>query len=497
MSAYDVIIIGSGLGGLECAAILAREGMNVCLLEKNRVFGGCLQSFRRNGHLLDTGIHYVGSLGEGGLLRQYFKYFGILDRVRLHRLDEGAFDVICYGGREYNFAQGYERFADTLTGYFPSEADGIARYTREVKEINELIGVEHLRRGVINRNGRDYFCEPASGMIERTVADPVLQSVLAGTVTLYGGARGFSTLYHHAMINGSNIEGAYRFADGSQHVADALVDAIRACGGTVMRGCEATRICVEGNRVTGVEVNGGERLEARHYISNLHPARTFQLTDRTPAIRKAYISRIDSLRNTYGIFSVYLIMKPGSTPYINSNYYLHDDKDVWYASSNPGDSAVRVVLLSMQASEQGAGFADVVTLLCPMYFSEVARWADTTVGRRGEEYEEFKRAKAQEIIDFACRYKPELRGAIEHVHTATPLTYRDYTATPEGTAYGIMKDWENPLATLIPARTKLENLLLTGQNLNVHGMVGVTLTATLTCAELLGAEYIARKIGNV
>ncbi|MCD8072913.1 MAG: NAD(P)/FAD-dependent oxidoreductase, partial [Alistipes sp.] len=76
MNKYDVIIIGGGLGGLACGAILAREGLNVCVLEQNRVIGGCLQSFRRRGKLLDTGIHYIGSMDQGHVLNQYFKYFG-------------------------------------------------------------------------------------------------------------------------------------------------------------------------------------------------------------------------------------------------------------------------------------------------------------------------------------------------------------------------------------------------------------------------------------
>ena len=94
---FDIIVIGSGLGGLECGAMLAREGMGVCVTEQADVPGGCLQSFSRRGHAIDTGMHYIGSMQAGGIMRRYFEYFGILGSLRLRPLDE-AFDVVSLPG---------------------------------------------------------------------------------------------------------------------------------------------------------------------------------------------------------------------------------------------------------------------------------------------------------------------------------------------------------------------------------------------------------------
>ena len=82
MSKYDIIIIGSGLGGLECGAILSKEGFNVCVVEKNAQFGGCFQTYQRKGHLLDTGIHYVGSLEP---VFPLFRYHGQAENKTLGR----------------------------------------------------------------------------------------------------------------------------------------------------------------------------------------------------------------------------------------------------------------------------------------------------------------------------------------------------------------------------------------------------------------------------
>lgn len=496
MSKYDVVVIGSGLGGLECAAMLSKEGMSVCVVEKNHVFGGCLQSFRRAGHLLDTGIHYIGSSAPGQIMDQYFRYLGLRDRIKLKRLDDDAFDVIHYPDREYNYAMGYENFAETLADYFPAERANILAYTEKIKDICGLIGVERLRNGIINGDGMAHLSESASAMIDGAVRDPRLASVLAGTVTLYGGRRDYSTLYHHAMITGSNIEGAYRIVDGSQSVADGLIDIIRANGGTAMGDSAVTRIVVEGDRAVAVEINGVERIEANHFISNLHPALTFELADRTGVVKKAYLSRINSLPNTYGLFSVYLIMKRGTVRYVNRNHYLHAGEDAWYAASNPQDNAIKFALVVMQANSADEEHANVVNILCPMHFGEVEQWSDTRVGGRGKDYEQFKARKAEQVLAFTEQFLPEIRKNVEKIVITTPLTYRDYTGTVEGSAYGIMKGYRNPLVSLIPTQTKIKNLYLTGQNLNVHGMVGVTLTSTLTCAELLGAQYLARKIGD-
>ena len=104
MSKYDIIIIGSGLGGLECGAILSKEGYHVCVLEKNELFGGCFQTYQRGGHRMDTGIHYIGSLDEGQIMNQYFRYFGIMDKLSIKRMDEEVFDRIYYKDAIYDYA---------------------------------------------------------------------------------------------------------------------------------------------------------------------------------------------------------------------------------------------------------------------------------------------------------------------------------------------------------------------------------------------------------
>jgi all-trans-retinol 13,14-reductase len=89
---------------------------------------------------------------------------------------------------------------------------------------------------------------------------------------------------------------------------------------------------------------------------------------------------------------------------------------------------------------------------------------------------------------------PNILSDIEAYETSTPLTYRDYTATKEGTMYGIVRDKNFPVQTLVSQRTKVPNLFMTGQNINSHGILGVSIGAIITCAEFLGVNYIIEQI---
>lgn len=211
--------------------------------------------------------------------------------------------------------------------------------------------------------------------------------------------------------------------------------------------------------------------------------------------KKAFFTRMNSLANTYGIFTTYLLLKPNSMKYVNQNHYLFHNPDVWADEGDYHGLNIPSTLLCMQPSSNSE-YTPVVTLLTPMPYSQYERWIDTRLGHRGEEYAEFKERFSEEVINFVSQFYPNLRSCIDKKYTASPLTYRDYTSTPNGCAYGVVKDCRNPLVTLLPARTRLSNLLLTGQSLNIHGCLGTTISSAVTCSEIVGREYLAKKVGE-
>ena len=142
-------------------------------------------------------------------------------------------------------------------------------------------------------------------------------------------------------------------------------------------------------------------------------------------------------------------------------------------------------MISARAPEDGSDSLRQIDLLTPMPWHECEAWADTRVGRRGNEYKAFCREKAAQCLTLAERYIPGLRDMVEQCYTSTPLTYRDYLGSPEGCAFGMRKDCRAAMLTFHSVSTPLANLLLTGGSVILPGIEGVTMTAFETCSKIV------------
>ena len=489
---YDAVIIGSGLGGLECAHILSKAGMSVLLLERGTQAGGCLQSYRRLGLAFDTGFHYVGGLDEGQSLHSAFRHLGLL-RLPWQRLDN-HFDRVTIGNQTFNFAQGYDAFVETLTAAFPAERDALNKYADMLKQcgeqqfdaLNPQTGESSLLSRLFETSAYQYLTE--------TFHDPLLINVLCGTSLKMELRKESLPLFTFAHGNGSFIESSWRLKGDGSLIVNSLVDGIRMHGGEIICNTEVRELVEKDGKLVHAVCSNGEIYEGTIFISNIHPAVTCNLVKQSSRMKKVYRSRITHLENTFGMFTVSLRIKPQTLRYFNWNQYIYKEPDVWtfHLKNNP----VSGVLVSCRIPEDGSKYVQQVDLLPPRNWSEGEQWSHTEVGRRGEDYKAMKKRVADECITLAERFIPGLRDRITGCYTSTPLTYRNYTLTPEGSAYGLRKDFRNPIITLLSPRTPIPNLLLTGQNLMLHGLHGVTMTALFTCAEVLGKEPIWNIVKN-
>ena len=141
-------------------------------------------------------------------------------------------------------------------------------------------------------------------------------------------------------------------------------------------------------------------------------------------------------------------------------------------------------------------YAQTGQILTFMRFDEVSKWQGTHPMQRGEDYEVFKRRKAETVIRALEEEVPGISNNIEAYYTSTPLTYLDYTGTPQGSIYGVARDVNNPSSAHISPRTRIPNLLLTGQSITCHGMLGVLAGSLITCSEVITPKELFRQIHN-
>lgn len=496
---YDVVIVGSGLGGLVSAIILAMEGKSVCVLEKNNQYGGNLQTFVRDKKIFDTGIHYIGGLDKGQNLHRYFSYLGIMDGLRLKKMDEDGFDKISFEGDpiEYPHAQGTENFAKQLIKYFPEEEEAIQKYIQMMTYICTSFPLYNVsnndgyQQEILSINAKDYFDE--------LTQNEKLKAVLGGSNFLYAGLPDKTPLYVHALSTNSYMQSSWRCINGGSQITKLLVRQLRKYGGEIYKRREVTHFQMENNLVSAVQTKNGETYQGNLFISNIEPKTTLKMVGEEK-FRKSYFKRVQSLEASSAAFSLYIVFKPETFKYFNCNYYrFKTPKHVWEANNYTESSWPETYMASMNVSSEDQVWAESLTAITYMRFEEVEQWEkthNTTVDSsdRGTAYADFKKQKMEAFLQVLEKQFPNIRDCIQSIHESSPLSYRDYIGGDQGNMYGYIKDSNDTMRTFISTKTKIDNLFLTGQSINMHGVLGVTIGAVLTCSQILGKDYLVNKI---
>ena len=498
---YDVVIIGSGLGGLVSANILAKEGYSVCVLEKNNQYGGNLQIFVRDKSIFDTGVHYIGGLDKGQNLYQYFKYLDIIDELKLKKLDEDHYDMITFDNDaiEYPHAQGYENFTKKLIEQFPNEKNAITTYCNKLIETCDSFPLYNLKPGNTYYKNTELLTLKIKDFLDQITENVKLKSVLAGSNFLYAGDGDKTPFYVHALSVNSYIQSSYRCLNGGGQIAKLLIKRLKENGGEAYKYKEVVKFGFDDEKLKSVFTKDGIEIKSDLFISNIEPKYTIKMLGEK-GLRKSYTKRIENIESVISAFSIYIVFKPQTFEYINYNYYhFKDYRNIWTAQEYNEDSWPEGYMISMSAKKNMNKWAENMTAITYMNYDEVKKWETTfnTVAEkneRGKEYEDFKNRKIAQLLNEVEKKFPNIRDCIHSVYASTPLSYRDYIGVSRGSMYGYVKDAENPMRSFLSPKTKLKNLLLTGQSLNMHGVLGVTISAVLTCSEILGRDYLLDKI---
>lgn len=487
------VVIGSGLGGLSTAVVLARHGWTVTVLEQGTQAGGCLQSFVRKGTKFETGMHFIGSADPGQTLHRLLRFLGI-DGLPLSRLDPTAYDVVRLEGEEFAFANGREAFVETLARSFPHERDGLHRYFDGVEQVAAASSLHSLNASssALARS-MEMQTRSVNEVVASVIADPLLQRVLVGNLPLYAGRRDRTPFATHAFITDFYNKSAFRIAGGSDRICALLLEQLQQQGGRILTRSRAERITCNDHQATGV-TTADHFYPADLVVAAIHPRRLLDLLPDTPLLRPAYRRRINALPETVGSFTVYLRFHPDRLPYLNRNYYVYDHGGPWDCEAYTDADWPRGFLYLHLCHEANPQYAQAAEIISYLRFDDVARWQGTHIGRRGPDYEAFKGAHAERLIAAVERAFPGTRAAIADVYTSSPLTYLDYTGTERGSLYGVEKDLTLGAACHVQHRTRIPNVLLTGQNVNSHGMLGTLVGTMVTCSDLIDTERLYAEI---
>ncbi len=484
-----VLIIGSGIGGLSTAIILAGLGFEVTVLEKNRRPGGLLRSYTRDGIECEVGVHYLGSLDRGQILRRFFDYLGVTDKIPVTRMGEnGIIDRYLFKPVDgqpavFDLPPGMDRFEEQLRATFPDEQKQIDEILRPIRKAGEQLHALDF----LDTAGNDFSlldqCRSLGEILDKLQVSPRLRSVLAIASSWIGVPLGDCPAFYHNMALASYISSSWRLNCSGSTMADVLAERLRELGGTIRTEAHVEQIRVQAKVVTGLELSSGEELTGATIIGAVHPKVVLDMLPGKGAVRPSYRQRITGIQDTHGIFSVHARINADAHPEIPYNIFKIDtDKD-----GNVPD------LRYYQIRKSARYGTNLLSILTSGRDELWTPWTETGTGRRGQEYVTAKMNLAGQLI---CEAE-ELLGPFKDLKILdayTPLTLRDWVNSPGGSAYGVQRSASQMLATALLNRTSVKGLYLAGQSVMAPGIIGTIMGSFSTVQLLLGPEEFTANI---
>ncbi len=479
----DVLIIGSGVGGLTAGIILSKLHHRVTVVERNLLPGGLMRGYLRSGIDCPVGVHYMGSLDMGQPLRRMWDYLGVTPLIPLERMGvEGVIDRYIFDDFTFDLPEGLDAFEGNLRRSFPLEHSLITTIMGDLRRTSgALTSLDILMSPGMTFLSPESF-ESMGEQLLRMGCSTRLLSVLGVPPTLIGVSLLECPVFYYHMTIASYLLSSWRLACSSSQMADAFVFRLKSLGGDVVTGDGVARILVQSGRVKGVVLKSGRVLGAETIIAAVHPGTVVAMLP-GDALRPAYVERVAELENTKGIFAVNLAVDADAHEALSYNIYrLYPEED---GALSHG--------IFHQLRSSGQPGVNILSMMTTSGIEEWRQWERTTSGRRGSDYLDAKEKKARRFIGEASELFGHLKG-IKILDIYTPLTIRDRVNSPDGSAYGILRSTRQLMKTASLHRTSIGGLFLAGQNSLAPGIIGTMLGSFQTVRNLIGHERFSREV---
>ncbi len=510
---YDVVVIGSGIGGLSCAALLAKHGhKRVLVLERHYTAGGYTHVFHRPGYEWDVGVHYIGQMQPKSILRRAFDE--ITDGALLWADMGDVYDTIVIGEDRYEFVAGREAWRQRMHDYFPEERAGIDAYIERVRAaarssmtyFGEKIlpgALSAVIGGAMRYSALRHMKRTTMDVLSELTQNKRLIAVLCGQYGDYGLPPSSSSFFMHATVANHYFGGGAYPVGGSSRIAASILPLIEREGGAVLTSAEVSQVIVEGRRAVGVRLADGVEVRAHTVISDAGVANTFgRLLPGELSEWQTIRRQLDQVRPSVAHASLYLGFKDSTADLglgkSNIWRYPHEDHDRAVAEFTADiHKPLPVAYLSFPSAKDpdfdrrhpGHSTVEVVTLAPYEWFQA---FEDRPWKSRGQDYDAVKQRLTEKLLAALYAEHPHLEAALDHVELSTPLSTRRFTDFAHGEIYGLAHSPDRFEQKWLRPRTPIGNLYLTGADIVSAGVGGALFGGVLTASAILRRNLIGK-----
>jgi all-trans-retinol 13,14-reductase len=500
---WDAIVIGSGMGGLACAAALANFGRRVLVLERHYVAGGLTHTFSREGFTWDVGVHYLGQFGPHGATRRMFEW---LAGAPIEMASMGAvYDTVHFpGGFEFEYARPVEALRRNLIEAFPASEREVDAWLEALRAGGKAARATQMLR-VMPRGMATPFrwwkqheldrwvARTTRQVVEETVSDPKLRAVLLAQWGDYGGAPSQASFAMHATLAAHYLGGAWYPVGGAATFARMLVPAIEKAGGSVRTSTGVASLVVEDGSVTGIRTESGEEFRAPHVFSGIGARETVTKLLPEPMRDSAWAREILSFKPNVAHVGLYLglegdVHAHGAT---KSNHWLYQSWDpaagVWadaFEQAEPNGLFVSFPSLKDPAHDPGPRQRHTAEAVALVNWEAFSTWAQSRHASRPGEYESYKDVLERHLLGLFGRYFPGLTPLVVYHELSTPLSTVAFTGHAQGAFYGLEVTPRRFLSRALDATTPIPGLHLTGQDAMMPGVAGAMFGGALSAGAL-------------